>query len=65
MDVIRTAQDLIRFRTETGNIEEIHKCFAHITDLFDNSGALVNVFEKPGIAPVLFCAMLKPKISTC
>lgn len=33
MDVIRTAQDLIRFRTETGNLEEIRKCFAYIADL--------------------------------
>ena len=54
MDVIRTAQDLIRFRTETGNLEEIRKCFAYIADLFDSSGALVRIFEKPGIAPVLF-----------
>ena len=54
MDVIKTAQDLIRFRTETGNIAEIKKCFKYVTDMFANSGALVDVFEKPNIAPVLF-----------
>ena len=54
MDVIRTAQDLIRFRTETGNLEEIRKCFAYVANLFNSSGALVRIFEKPGIAPVLF-----------
>lgn len=45
MDVIRTAQDLIRFRTETGNLEEIRKCFAYIADLFDSSGALVRILK--------------------
>lgn len=54
MDIIKTAQDLIRFRTETGNSEEIHKCLNYISDLFDSSGALVKVFETPGIAPVIF-----------
>lgn len=54
MDVIKTAQDLIRFRTETGNIAEIKKCFKYVSDMFADSGALVDVFEKPNIAPVLF-----------
>lgn len=54
MDVFKTAQDLIRFRTETGNIEQIHECFNYIADMFDSSGALVKIFEKPGIAPVIF-----------
>ena len=44
MDVIKTAQDLIRFRTETGNIAEIKKCFKYVTDMFADSGALVDVF---------------------
>ena len=54
MDLIKTAQDLIRFRTETGNAEEIHRCLDYVQNLFDSSGALVRVFEKPGIAPVIF-----------
>lgn len=54
MDVIRTAQDLIRFRTETGNLEEIRKCFAYIADLFDSSDALVRIFENPALPRYCF-----------
>ena len=27
MDVIAVAQELMKFRTETGNLEQIDKCF--------------------------------------
>lgn len=54
MDLIKTAQDLIRFRTETGNSEEIHQCFEYVKGLFNGTKANVKIFEKSGIAPVIF-----------
>lgn len=54
MDLIKTAQELIRFRTETGNSEEIHKCLAYIKELFKGTKANIKIIEKEGIAPVIF-----------
>lgn len=54
MDLINVAQDLIRFRTETGNISEINKCFDYVQNLFKDTSAIVKIFRQGDIAPVIF-----------
>ena len=34
MDIIKTTQDLMRFKSETGNIGEINKIIAYIENIF-------------------------------
>ncbi len=53
MKVIEVAQELIRFRTETGNQEEIHQAFSYIKNMMSMIGAKVDIFEKKGVAPVI------------
>lgn len=54
MNVIELAQTLMKFRTETGNAEEIRKCLEYITNLFRDTGAKGGIFEYQGVSPVLF-----------
>lgn len=54
MDLLNVITDLIKFRTETGNRQEIFQCFEYCKILFANTPAKVEIFEKEGIAPVLF-----------
>lgn len=54
MDIIETARKLIRFRTETGNREEILKCLHYVKSLFEGTQAKVDIFEKDNLAPVIF-----------
>lgn len=54
MDIIHVAQDLIRFRTETGNRPEIIKCLNYIKDLFAGTAAKTEIFEQGDLAPVIF-----------
>ena len=54
MDIIKTAVDLIRFKTETGDFAAALKCLEYCRDLFKGTQARVDIFQKPGIAPVIF-----------
>ena len=54
MDLINIITDLIKFRTETGNIPEIKHCFDYCKILFSNTDAKVEIFEKEGVSPVLY-----------
>ena len=54
MDIIKVAQDLIRFRSETGNNEEINKIFSYIKVIFAGTNAKIDVFEEVPSAPVIF-----------
>ncbi len=54
MDLLNLTQELIRFRTETGNLPEIEKAFAYIEKLFQNTGAQTTIFRKDGVSPVIF-----------
>lgn len=54
MKVIEVAQELMRFRTETGNETEIKQAFAYIKNMMSMIGAKVDIFEKKGVAPVIF-----------
>ncbi len=53
MKVIEVAQELMRFRTETGNQTEINQAFAYIKNLMSMIGAKVDIFTKKDIAPVI------------
>ena len=54
MDIIQTAQDLMRFRTETGNAGEIKKCLEYCKNLFKDYPVKGGIFEYPTTSPVLF-----------
>ena len=54
MELIHVIEDLIKFRTETGNSQEIEKCLAYAEKLFSGSGAKVEVCRFEGTSPVLF-----------
>lgn len=56
MDIIQTTQDLMRFRTETGNISEIKKCLEYCKNLFPGQAVKGGIFEYPTTSPVLFLA---------
>lgn len=53
MDLMKIVNDLIKFKTETGNGEEINKCFDYCKNLFEGTNAFVEVFEKVPNAPVI------------
>lgn len=54
MDILSITQDLIKFRTETGNTSEIDKCLNYVKNLFNNSNAVIDIFRKDNLAPVIF-----------
>lgn len=53
MDLIATIEDLIKFRTETGNAGEIAKAAEYICKKFENSNVNVSVFQSTA-SPVIF-----------
>ena len=53
MKIIDVTQDLMAFRTETGNSAEVNKAMDYIKNVMSLIGAKVDVFEKKGIAPVI------------
>ncbi len=54
MKIIDVAQELMRFKTETGSEEEINMAFSYIKNLMKMVGAKVDVFQKKGVPPVVF-----------
>lgn len=54
MNLLKTTQDLMRFRTESGNISEINKCVEYIEKIFSGTEAQINVFREVEKAPVIF-----------
>lgn len=58
MDLISTIEDLIRFRTETGNETEINKAAQYIADMFKNTNAYVEIFQSTA-SPVIFVSNTK------
>ncbi|MBR1948726.1 MAG: M20/M25/M40 family metallo-hydrolase [Alphaproteobacteria bacterium] len=53
MKILEVAQELMRFKSETGNSTEIKKTMDYIKNMMMLVGAKVDVFEKKGIAPVI------------
>lgn len=56
MDLIKTIEDLIRFKTETGNAPEIDKCLEYIRASFDGTGAVVKIERFEDASPVIYIA---------
>ena len=54
MDLIKTIEDLIRFKTETGNKEEIDKCLEYIKNVFEGTKAVVEIVRFEEASPVIF-----------
>ena len=53
MKVLEVAQELMKFRTETGNEKEINEAMDYIKNMMSLVGAKVDVFNKKGLAPVV------------
>lgn len=53
MDLLQTVEDLIRFRTETGNAEQIALAAQYIKNKFAGTSALVEIFQSTA-SPVVF-----------
>jgi acetylornithine deacetylase/succinyl-diaminopimelate desuccinylase-like protein len=53
MDLMQTVEDLIRFRTETGNEAEIAQAAQYIKDKFAGTDTLVEIFQTTA-SPVVF-----------
>lgn len=54
MDLIKTIEDLVRFRTETGNEKEIDKCLNYIAKSFENTKARVVIERFDDASPVIY-----------
>lgn len=54
MEIIKTTEDLMRFRTETGNLSEIKKCLEYCRNLFRDYPVKGGIYEFADASPVLF-----------
>lgn len=54
MNVLEVAQNLMKFRTETGNLSEIKKCLEYAKNLFNQTDVKGGIFEYSEVSPVLF-----------
>ncbi len=54
MDLIKTIEDLVKFRTETGNATEIDKCLAYIAESFKGTAARVKIERFADASPVIY-----------
>lgn len=52
MELEKITENLIRFRTETGNISEIDRCLEYVSGLFGD-GVCKTIYRKGQLAPVL------------
>jgi len=59
MDLQKVTADLIRFRTETGNLPEILNCLDYVKGLFKETTAEITQYQKDSLAPVLLLANTK------
>lgn len=56
MNLIAAIEDMIKFRTETGNSAEIEKCLAYMQNLGQKAGAKVQICRYEHASPVFFAA---------
>lgn len=54
MDLLKIIEDLIRFRSVSGNTEEIEKCLEYIKANALQTGAMVDIFRFEKASPVIF-----------
>lgn len=53
MDLRKITEELIKFRTETGNLSEIERCMRYLQQVAKKIGAEVEYYQKDKLAPVL------------
>ena len=56
MDLIKTIEELVRFKTETGNAAEIDACLDYIKASFDGTDAVVKIERFEEASPVIYIA---------
>lgn len=56
MDLIKTIEDLVRFKTETGNAKKIDKCLDYIKASFSGTEAIVKIERFDDASPVIYIA---------
>ena len=56
MEIIELIKSLMRFKTETGNTEEIEKLLAYLENLCQKMGAKSKICRYKGTSPVFFAA---------
>ena len=54
MDIIKLTENLIKLRTETGNLAEINKALQSCKDVLEGTGAIINIYKDVATAPVIF-----------
>lgn len=56
MELIKTIEDMVRFKTITGNAEEIEKCLAYIANCFEGTDAQIKIERFSDASPVIYIA---------
>ncbi|MBP5698314.1 MAG: M20/M25/M40 family metallo-hydrolase [Alphaproteobacteria bacterium] len=56
MNLINTIEDLVRFKTITGNAAEIDKCLDYIAKSFEGTAADVKIERFQNVSPVIYIA---------
>lgn len=59
MNLVNTITDMIKFRSETGNVSEINKCMDYIKNKFSGTQAHIEIFDKIETAPVISISNVK------
>lgn len=59
MNLSKIVTDMIKFRTETGNLQEVERCMNYILHLPEVKGAEIQVYKKGNLAPVMLLANTK------
>ncbi len=54
MDLFQVVEDLIKFKTETGNLKEIDKCLEYMEKLVNEGGVKAQVCRYKNTSPVFF-----------
>jgi len=56
MNLIKTIEDLVRFKTITGNTSEIDQCLKYIANSFKDTNAVVKIERFENASPVIYLA---------
>lgn len=59
MDIIQITQELMKMKTDTGNVKEINECLLYIKNLFSGTRANIEIFDEEKTAPVIFISNTK------
>lgn len=61
MNLVNTITDMIKFKSETGNVSEINKCMDYIKNKFSGTQAHIELFDKIETAPVISISNVRTK----